>query len=81
MKIRRLAVVSTFVCATAIAFAPGSATGDDYVCPDHYQPALAFLSPNTDKNDNFIICVKEPPSNNQHVNTKDDKPQYTDDIV
>jgi hypothetical protein len=81
MKIRRLAVICTLAFATAISLAPGTTSGAAFVCPDGYAPEFAILAPEKDKNNNLIICKKQPPSSNEHTNVKDDKGMYVDDIV
>ena len=81
MKIRRLATLAAIAFATAISLAPGSASGDAFVCPDGYQPEFAIFAPDKGRNGNFIICAKTPPSSNGHTNVKDDKGVYVDDIV
>lgn len=87
MKKLRLSVLgATAACGCAIIPAPDTASADATgVCPDHYAPTFVIVLPGSedvDRNGNLIVCAKEPPSSNEHVNAKDDKlPAYVDDIV
>ena len=85
MKIRRLAAISTIAAATALPFASGSAIGDPTPCPDGYEltPVIAIPPDQKvpDRNNNFLVCAKGPQGSNEHFNTKDDKPQFVDDII
>ncbi|HKP88881.1 MAG TPA: hypothetical protein VJT75_02795 [Thermoleophilaceae bacterium] len=71
---RRLGGIATIAGVALAALAPGApaqvAVDPDMVCPDMFVPFLAQIAPpGTDKNGNFIVCVKEEDS---HLIWRDD---------
>jgi hypothetical protein len=61
--VRRVAGMVTVACMALAALPPGAsaeALDPDMICPDMFVPFPAQIAPaGTDKNGNFIVCVKE----------------------
>jgi hypothetical protein len=85
MRRVQIAAVGTALCCAGVFGAAGTGTSAQAPCPDHY--TLAFSGSFADgaaidKNGDFLVCAKDPPSSNGHTNSKDDKlPSLVDNIV
>ena len=58
----RLAKPLAVACVTsaALLLPAGAGADPEMICPDEFQPTtLQIYPPGTDKNGNFIVCVKD----------------------
>jgi hypothetical protein len=81
----RIAAVGAALCCAGVFGAAGTGASAQAPCPDHYTLTFSgFFEDGAaiDKNGDFLVCAKNPPSSNNHTNSKDDKlPSLVDNVL